>query len=304
MIAGAELYAALADSFPLYDSGARRVFVAIETFPQAVACALAGEIVSAKRKNEVRRELLRLSGISPSGLANIDEIDAALCALAADRFARNEFKSYGDAESGLIIVPKTPVTGFVGQNYLPRPATPTAAKPTDAAPGATRPTSGPQNFQIFGSEPTWASYIGLFLINFGHVEFLVSAYLETQLTPKDFEAIRGRPFHERLERAGTLFSALPEKRAAFEELMPSLEAARVFRNHLAHGYLNASLTSNGTGIEMHIIQAKDMSNELCPETRRLGFVELEQQVVAIGKLTEAFSDLTGTTPSLGTIQLE
>lgn len=124
MIAGAELYAALADDFPIYDGSPQREHVAIETFPQAVACALAGEIVSAKRKNDIRRELIRLSGIDATGLANIDEIDAVLCALAASSFARDDFKSYGDAAGGFIIAPKARVAGFAGANFAPPPKAP------------------------------------------------------------------------------------------------------------------------------------------------------------------------------------
>ncbi len=107
MLPGAELYRALAARFPLYLGGAVTGPVAIETFPQAVACALAGEIVSAKpkEKRSVRRDLLQRSGIALTGDENTDELDALLCALTALGFTLGKFKAYGDAEGGFIVVP-------------------------------------------------------------------------------------------------------------------------------------------------------------------------------------------------------
>ena len=104
MLAGHRLYAALADRYPVYD-GSHGFTGAIETFPQAVACALAGEIVSAKAKLSVRTELLRRAGVDPARLQGIDEVDAALCALTARCFASGEFRAYGDALGGFIVVP-------------------------------------------------------------------------------------------------------------------------------------------------------------------------------------------------------
>lgn len=294
MLAGAELYSVLlANGFPIYEGCSRRESVAIETFPQAAACALAGEIVSAKRKKDVRSELLRLAGFDPSAYANIDELDAALCALTAQRFLENDFKAYGDAVGGFIVVPKTPVTGFVGENFPPKPATAAATEKSVANPGEPRPPPRQGSVPIFGKELSWSSFIGLFLINFGHLEFLVSAYLETQLAPAAFAAMKTRPFQERMAAASALLASNPDKRAAYEKLQAPLEAARQFRNHLAHGYLASVFSREGSNFDMGLIQAKDISNELSPETRRLSFSELEQQVVAICQVIEGFSDLTG-----------
>ena len=103
---GASLYAALIPSFPLFDGRMSTRRACMETFPQAVACALAGRIVSAKQKRHERAELLRSLGIDVSMLPNIDYIDAALCAVAASSAYNGTFKAYGDATDGLIVVPK------------------------------------------------------------------------------------------------------------------------------------------------------------------------------------------------------
>lgn len=76
-----------------------------ETFPQAVACALAGEIVSAKRKATVRPNLLYPTGIDLAPLVNIDLVDAALCALTANAVLAGRSDSYGDDAEGYILVP-------------------------------------------------------------------------------------------------------------------------------------------------------------------------------------------------------
>ena len=106
MINGAELFRLLEAHYPLFDGGnATSGPVCFETFPQAVACALAGKVVSAKRKSAVRRELLRKAGIDTVPLTNIDTVDAALCALAAHSLLAGSYKTYGDATEGFVVVP-------------------------------------------------------------------------------------------------------------------------------------------------------------------------------------------------------
>jgi predicted nuclease with RNAse H fold len=108
MFNGAELFSHIEQSHPLYAGGAvpDRETACFETFPQAVACALAGRIVQAGRKRTIRRELLREAGVETGPLTNIDTVDAALCALAAHRLAIGRVKLYGDPGSGLIVIPE------------------------------------------------------------------------------------------------------------------------------------------------------------------------------------------------------
>jgi predicted RNase H-like nuclease len=40
-------------------------------------------------------------------LANIDQLDAAICVLAAHHLLTGRFKTYGDAAEGFIVVPNT-----------------------------------------------------------------------------------------------------------------------------------------------------------------------------------------------------
>ena len=106
MVQGADLYRCLNPDYRLFE-GQRSVSgqVCFETFPQAIACALAGKILSAKQKRADRSRLLRKAGVSMEALMNIDWIDAALCALAAHHLVMGTFKTYGDGAEGFIVVP-------------------------------------------------------------------------------------------------------------------------------------------------------------------------------------------------------
>lgn len=107
MLNGAELYRLLEKDYPLFNGRKPTTMpTCFETFPQAVACALAGKIVSAKQKRVVRRDLLREARIDTTPLTNIDMIDAALCALAANHLLTGNIKTYGDVVEGFIVVPR------------------------------------------------------------------------------------------------------------------------------------------------------------------------------------------------------
>jgi predicted nuclease with RNAse H fold len=106
MLNGAKLFAALEVTHRLLDDDyVPGRPVCFETFPQAVACALAGERVSAKQKRTVRRALLAKAGIATQALTNIDLVDAALCALAAQRLVEGRFRRFGEARTGYIVTP-------------------------------------------------------------------------------------------------------------------------------------------------------------------------------------------------------
>ena len=66
---------------------------------------MAGRVVPAKPKATVRRAVLRDRGYDISGLTNVDFIDAALCAVAADAFHNGNYRLYGNRSEGFIVVP-------------------------------------------------------------------------------------------------------------------------------------------------------------------------------------------------------
>lgn len=103
---GARLYDCLtAMNYRLFDGADVPGKTCFETFPQAIACALAGKKVSAKQKTTVRRSILSAQGYDHSSLPNIDFVDAALCAVAAKFFIENTFVTFGEVQEGFIVVP-------------------------------------------------------------------------------------------------------------------------------------------------------------------------------------------------------
>jgi hypothetical protein len=106
MLNGARLFNELSSGFPLFSGAAGpRHPICFETFPHAIACSLAGKIVRAKHKRDIRRALLEQNGIDTKQLTNIDWIDAALCALTAHGLLTGAVNTYGDVREGFIIVP-------------------------------------------------------------------------------------------------------------------------------------------------------------------------------------------------------
>ena len=111
MVEGANLYRLLERRYSLFDGNLPTGRVCIETYPHAAACALAGAVISAKRKSSVRRKLIREARLDDKALSNIDYIDAALCALSAQSLLQGKYLAYGDASEGFIVVPSPTLLG-------------------------------------------------------------------------------------------------------------------------------------------------------------------------------------------------
>ena len=109
MLNGAKLFNELGKSHELFTDGrvAPEKLLCFETFPHAIACKLAGKILSARQKNIDRRDRLHQADIDLPPRSVIDTVDAALCALTALYFADNTIDlSYGEPKTGFIVVPE------------------------------------------------------------------------------------------------------------------------------------------------------------------------------------------------------
>lgn len=115
---GEKLYQQLSLQYTLFDGTWYEGPVVFETFPHAVVCALEGKVVGAKNKRTIRRKVLRERRYDDRGLPNIDFVDAALCAIAADAFLRNLWQSFGDKQEGFIVVPD-PTYGKENSSHSP-----------------------------------------------------------------------------------------------------------------------------------------------------------------------------------------
>jgi predicted nuclease with RNAse H fold len=107
MLNGEALFKELKSRYALFadQPWERGTLVCLESFPHAIVCALAGQVVPAKPKATRRRKALQDIGIDTTLLTNIDLVDAALCAVAARAFALGSTTLYGDAAEGVIVVP-------------------------------------------------------------------------------------------------------------------------------------------------------------------------------------------------------
>jgi predicted nuclease with RNAse H fold len=62
-------------------------------------------MLNGRNKRSDRRALLEAAGVSTRALGPLDWIDAALCAVAAERLLAGSFQTLGSAEDGPIILP-------------------------------------------------------------------------------------------------------------------------------------------------------------------------------------------------------
>jgi predicted RNase H-like nuclease len=95
---------------PLFDGLESAQPCVIETFPHGIATAYQQSLGEPKAiGNKAAQRLNALSNIAAYNtrqLTNIDFIDAALCAVAADYCLANRISVYGDSEDGFIVIPR------------------------------------------------------------------------------------------------------------------------------------------------------------------------------------------------------
>ena len=105
MLNGERLFDALLKHFSLFNGKRNVKQVCFETFPHAIVWNFYKGSVPTHTKKTIRREVLRKRGLDISTLSNIDFLDAALCAVAAEAFRCGEIKLYGDVKEGFVVVP-------------------------------------------------------------------------------------------------------------------------------------------------------------------------------------------------------
>lgn len=109
MLQGEALYSALQPHFPLWEphEGSSQGHFCFETFPHAITCALLGRIVRGQSKAVDRPAALALAGIQlPQRPLSQDDVDACLCALAAQRVAGGDAQAFGRRGEGFIVLPR------------------------------------------------------------------------------------------------------------------------------------------------------------------------------------------------------
>lgn len=143
---------------------------------------------------------------------------------------------------------------------------------------------------------SWASAIGLLIINFGVLDLLVQDYLEDNLSPEEFSKIRERPFYVRFDRVkewvGVADYSLKQKQS-FEKLCMRLEPIRELRNHVAHGILRIGLAQDQKTWILTLSLSRDLDGSNTPDAMHLDFQELTKALGELAVLIEDFQKFTG-----------
>jgi hypothetical protein len=137
----------------------------------------------------------------------------------------------------------------------------------------------------------WPSAIGNFLLNFGTLHYVIVDLLQKTLGAAEFERYRKQPLKEQVVRVqqhlkDRNFPA--EKQHEFANLMTRLDSMRLFRNHIAHGYMTVLQEAGTEKWVVSISVPQDLDREYSGETRHVTFDELSISLNELKELIEAF----------------
>src|SRR6478736_1934242 len=93
---------------------------------------------------------------------------------------------------------------------------------------------------VLPDRQSWSSLIGLFIINFGMIDYLVFDFLETQLSSEQFAKVKDEPFKDRIIRIKRYVlqsNCSVGTRERFDKFFGRLDPMRDLRNHIAHSHL-------------------------------------------------------------------
>jgi len=149
-----------------------------------------------------------------------------------------------------------------------------------------------------GERLDWASAIGLFIINYGVLEWHVLVFLESRIPPTEFARLKDerKYFHDRLARVKLLIESDPysaEQKTAFAKFFDRVEPIRMLRNRIAHGHMLVRADADGKSPMLTLSLPKDLDSNYAPETRHLEFQELTNALAELTALIEEFKKLTG-----------
>src|SRR5947207_1453829 len=86
----------------------------------------------------------------------------------------------------------------------------------------------------------WPSTIGLFIINFGMLDYLVFDFMEKRLPQEQFSKSKGEGLNDRIKRIKRNISEgdfSAESKESFEKFFNRLKPIRELPNHIAHGHM-------------------------------------------------------------------
>ena len=147
---------------------------------------------------------------------------------------------------------------------------------------------------IFPKQLDWFSAVGMFILNFGNLEWLMLCFLEKQLSDEEFQRCKNLHFKDRMERVEVELRALGEpgnQSITISEMMASLDELRILRNHIAHGNLNISMEQGNEGY-VSLALPRDLDKPFDGDCRQLKLSELKVAVNRLNRANEAFKQLS------------
>jgi hypothetical protein len=141
----------------------------------------------------------------------------------------------------------------------------------------------------------WYSAVGLFVINFGVLDYKMFEFLHERLPSGDFQRLREKHFKDRL---GAIRECLktnhyPEaQRAAFDRFTERIDDIRAIRNHIAHGFIYLHWTETEHPPSLMLCNPKDIYAELDPASSRLEFADLANANASLCDLIKDFDQAT------------
>ena len=142
----------------------------------------------------------------------------------------------------------------------------------------------------------WSSAIGLFLINFGTLDYFVFVFLKDHLPPEEFARVKDWHLKDRLSRIAQHLKDENHpvaEQTALAQLMERLEPIRELRNHLAHGHMYVRLAPLTQKPTVTVFQAKDVDTGWMPDSKHVEFAELLAGLKTLNGLIELFQQLDG-----------
>jgi hypothetical protein len=141
-----------------------------------------------------------------------------------------------------------------------------------------------------GPQLDWASAIGLFIINFGMLDWLMLEFLERNLGPEEFAKVKHQHFQDRLSKVKGL-ACDPNQPPEWKAFFARLDSIRKLRNHIAHGHFLARMDEKGN-VVMTLSLPKNLDVAHEPETRHVTFREMEVAHRQLKEVIEEFRALT------------
>ncbi|HEY6227871.1 MAG TPA: hypothetical protein VI282_12180 [Verrucomicrobiae bacterium] len=145
----------------------------------------------------------------------------------------------------------------------------------------------------------WPSAIGLFIMNFGTLDYRIFEFLEERLSPGEFKTLQKKSsFEERLSRITKCLDSsqfTDKQRAAFNQFAERVRKIRDVRNHIAHGYMLCGFDDQAQ-ITIELCKTKDIYDEHSPGSLRLTFEMLQDANNLLCKSSEEFTEATAQPP--------